>query len=55
MMSKVNSRSLELSVCPVDHFHGLTVMDMVLSPLDQTGALATLSVLSTVGVEPLGA
>src|SRR5580692_1864927 len=42
MMSKVNSRSLELSVWPLDHFHGLTVMDMVLPPLDQTGGFATL-------------
>src|SRR5580704_1989849 len=47
MMSNVNSRSLELSVCPLDHFHGLTVMDIVLPPFDQTGGLATLSVLST--------
>ena len=55
IMSKVNSRSFELTVWPLFHFQGLTVIVMVLSPFDQVGAFATLSVGSTVGVEPLGA
>ena len=53
-MSKVNSRSFELSVWPLDHFQGFTVIVMVLSPLDQVGGFATLSAGSTVGVEPSG-
>ena len=55
MMSNVNSRSFELSVWPLLHFHGLTVIVIVLSPLDHTGGFAGLSVGSTVGVDPSGA
>ena len=55
IMSKVNSRSFELTVWPLDHFQGFTWIVMVLSPFDHMGVFATLSAGSTVGVEPLGA
>ena len=55
IMSKVNSRSFELIVWPLDHFQGFSVIVMVLSPFDQVGGFATLSDGSTVGVEPFGA
>jgi hypothetical protein len=55
MMSKVNSRSFEVIVWPLDHFHGFNVMVIVLSPLDHVGAFAGLSEASTVGVDPSGA
>ena len=42
-------------VWPVFHFQGFSVIVIVLSPLDHVGGFATLSVGSTVGVEPLGA
>ena len=40
IMSKVNSRSFELSVWPLDHFQGFTVIVIVLSPFDHTGGFA---------------
>jgi hypothetical protein len=55
IISNVNSRSFELSVWPLDHLQGFSVIDIVLSPFDQTGAFATLNAVSTVGVEPCGA
>ncbi len=55
MTSKVNITSLDVIAWPLFHFHGFSVIVIVLSPLDHVGGFATLSAASTVGVEPCGA
>src|SRR5271166_1023501 len=51
-MSIANSRSLAVTGVPSDHLYGFIVNVTVLSPLDQTGVLATLIDGTTSGVTP---